>query len=116
MSEAIKAQQCLSFRYGKAVPADKLSWKPLDAGRSVLDQLQELAQAPDYAVGMLGGKTKGEAPGPDDWEKLVAQRQAWTTVEDCEREAKVRLDNLFETIRNFPDEKLTDTTWLPYDG
>jgi hypothetical protein len=105
-----------AFKYAKAVPEDKLTWKPLDQGRSVLDQLQELAQAPQYATGMLGGGSGASEPGPSDWEKLVAERQSWTTIEDCEREAKVRLDALFEVIKSFPDEKLTETVWLPYDG
>src|SRR5579862_7898947 len=116
ISEAIQKASDEAFRYAKAVPEDKLTWKPLDAGRSVLDQLQELAQAPDYAIGMLGGQTVGKAAGPDNWQDLVAERQTWTTIGDCEREAKLRLDRLQETIRAFPDEKLTDTVWLPYDG
>jgi|SRR5579862_1678364 len=105
-----------AFRYAKAVPADKLDWKPLDSGRSVLDQLQEIAQAPDYVTGMLGGKPQGEAPSQDNWEKIVAERKQWTTIEDCERAAQLRLDGLFDAIRNTPDEKLGNTQWLPYDG
>ena len=116
ISDSIQRIYDEAFRYAKAVPEDKLSWKPLDTGRSVLDQLQELAQTPYYTIGMLGGEPVGKAAGPDNWEELVAARQAWTTVADCEREAKLRLDKLTETIRAFPDEKLKETVWLPYDG
>ncbi len=114
--EAIQKAIDEVFRYAKAVPADKLEWKPLDTGRSVLDQVQEISQAPDYVTGMIGGTPQGEAPGQDNWEKLVAERQAWTTIEACERESKKRLDGLFAAIRNTSEEDLSKTVWLPYDG
>ena len=31
-----------AFRYAKAVPADKLEWKPLDTGRSVSTSAKNL--------------------------------------------------------------------------
>ncbi|HTQ11505.1 MAG TPA: hypothetical protein VMI31_15680 [Fimbriimonadaceae bacterium] len=114
--DAIQKATDEAFRYARAVPADKLDWKPLDAGRSVLDQIQEVAQAPDYVTGMLGGTPVSESPGEENWEKLVAERRAWTTLDACEAEGKKRLDGLFEAIRNTPDEKLSQTQWLPYDG
>lgn len=115
ISDAIQRATDEAFKNAKAVPADKLDWKPLDNGRSVLDQLQELAQAPDYVTGMLT-QDKAPEPDPERWEKLLAERKAWTTIEDCEREAKLRVGKLVEAIRQVPDEKLTDTQWLPYDG
>ncbi|HWA83143.1 MAG TPA: DinB family protein [Fimbriimonadaceae bacterium] len=115
ISDSIQKATDEAFKAAKAVSEDKLAWSPLDNGRSVLDQLQELAQAPDYVVGMLSGQSMGE-PGPDHWEKLVAERKSWTTIADCEREAKVRIDRLVDAIKNCPDENLTNTVWLPYDG
>lgn len=115
ISDSIQKATDEAFQAAKAVPEDKLTWKPLDNGRSVLDQLQELAQAPDYATAMLSGDNQGE-PSPDHWEKLVAERQSWTTIADCEREAKVRVDRLVAAIKGCPDEKLSNTVWLPYDG
>jgi len=104
------------FKYARTVPADKLTWKPLDLGRSVLDQLQELAQAAEYVTGTIAGEAQDTNPDPERWQKMVADRQAWTTVEDCEREAKVRLEKLFTAIRGCADERLKETIWLPYDG
>lgn len=71
------------FRYAKAVPADKVEWKPLDQGRSVLDLARELAKTPDWAVDVISGD---EMP---DWgeEMAAAQKQemeSWKTVEECE--------------------------------
>jgi len=104
-----------AFKYAKAIPADKLTWQPLDLGRSALDQLQELAQAPGYVTGTIKGDPQ-TGHDADAWQKLVAERQAWTTIEDCEREAKKNLDTLFEAIRGCTDERLKETVWLPYDG
>ncbi len=104
-----------TFRYAKSVPADKLEWKPLDAGRSVLDQCQELAQCPDYVTPMVKGE-KTDDHGPETWEKMLAERAAWKTVEDCEKVSKERLAKLFAAIDACPDERLKETQWLPYDG
>jgi hypothetical protein len=37
----------------RAVPDDKLSWKPLDNGRTVLDLLGETAQTPVLVIRLL---------------------------------------------------------------
>jgi hypothetical protein len=104
-----------AFKSAKAVPADKLTWKPLDLGRSALDQLQELAQAPGYVTGTIKGEPQA-GHDPETWEKLLAERQAWTTIEACEQEAAKNLGVLFDAIRNCSDERLKETVWLPYDG
>ena len=115
ISEEIKKTTAEAFKNAKAVPADKLEWKPLDLGRSVLDQLQELAQSPDYVASMIAGE-KQEEPNPDQWQQLLEQRQNWKTIEDCERESKARLEKLVSAIQNCSDARLKETVWLPYDG
>src|SRR5690348_15177903 len=104
--ESIRKQMDEAFTYARQLPADKLDWKPLDEGRSALDQLQELAQSPDYVAGMIRGEK--QEPNPDAWEKMVAERRAWTTVEQCESIAKERLEKLFDAIRGCSDEHLKD--------
>jgi hypothetical protein len=103
------------FRYAKAVPADKVDWKPLDAGRSVLELARELAKCPEWAYELVGG-TKA----PDWSEEHMAAEQAvmnsWTTVEQCEAECNQRLEKLFELYRTLPDERLDQTQWLPFEG
>jgi len=102
------------FKYARQIPADKLEWKPMDTGRSALDQCQEIAQCPDYVTAMLGGAK--EEPAPDAWEQLVKERQSWTTIDKCEEVAKEKLGKLFEAIRATSEEDLKKTVWLPYDG
>jgi len=103
------------FRYAEAVPADKADWKPLDAGRSVLDMTRELAKTPDWAVEVI------TSAGPPEFseEKMAEQRkemETWKSVAECKAEAQKRLEKLFAVYRTISDEKLKETKWLPYNG
>lgn len=102
------------FKCARAVPEDKLDWKPLDIGRSVLDQARECAMCPDWCTQIIRGD------GPEWTEELAAdmkvQQEAWKTIDDCERECNARLETLFELFRSLGDDRLAETKWLPYDG
>jgi hypothetical protein len=89
------------FSYAKAVPDDKIQWKPLDAGRTVLDMAQECAQSADWAVGMIAA---GGFTGMDEarMKAMKEERSGWTTVEECER------------VRNFPLSKMDETVEVPF--
>jgi hypothetical protein len=104
-----------AFRYAKAVPADKIEWKPLDSGRSVLDQAREMAKCPDWAYEIISSNEK-----PEFNEEKMAETQKelaqWTSIEQCERECMSRLDRLFGLFSTITDAQLTDTKWLPFDG
>jgi len=103
------------FRYARAVPSDKLTWQPLDAGRSALDLTRELARTPVWAYDIVSG-----APAVDMTEESLAAEKAiteqWTTVEACEAESRKQLERYFELVQTFPNERLTETRWLPYEG
>src|SRR3569832_1770459 len=94
-----------TFKCARAMPEDKLTWKPLDLGRSALDQLQELAQSPNYVAGMIAGEKMPEM-SPEAWQKVMEERQAWTTVDQCEAVGKERIAKLFDAIRGCSDERL----------
>jgi hypothetical protein len=104
-----------AFRYAAGVPEDKLTWKPLDAGRSVLEQLQELAKCPDWAYTLVSGAEMGEM-NEESMAAYKAEIAAWTTVDICKAECQKRLDKLFELYKDLPDERLKETKWLPYSG
>jgi len=113
--EATKAQAKEAFKYAKAVPADKLDWKPLDAGRSVLDLCREMAMCPGWAFDIIEG-----AEGPK-WDEetqaaIKKEQEQWTTAEACEDECNRRLEKLFVLFKSLPDERLKTTKWLPFDG
>ena len=108
------AQQVKDFFTAvKKVPADKLEWKPLDMGRSVLSQCQEIAMSFAWSTDMLQGKAEfsEEAMAADQ-----AEMAQWTTVEECEKQAHEKLAAWQEFVSTYPDEKLSETLWLPFDG
>jgi hypothetical protein len=103
------------FRYAKAVPADKVEWQPLDAGRSVLDIARELARCPAWAYDLVNGEDFPE------WnEETAAKEKAltdqWTTIEACEAECLRQVERLMELYRTVSDERLAETKWLPFEG
>ncbi len=104
-----------AFKYAAAVPADKLDWKPLDGGRSVLDICQEMALCPSWAKDLIGGKEEPEW-NEEVAAKVEAEKKQFATVEACKAECYRRLEELFEMYREMPDERLAETKWLPYDG
>lgn len=103
------------FRTAKAVPPDKIEWKPLEEGRSVLDQLQECAQAPEFFRTVLEERA---CPPFDEekWKQSLKERKEWDTIEKCEERAKVNTEKLLETIRNFPEEDLDVMVYFPFQG
>lgn len=104
-----------AFRYAAGTAPDKLDWKPLDAGRSVLDQAREMAKCPDWAFTLVSGADLPEF-SEQAMEAFQKESAAWDTVEKCKSACDERLARLFELYRNLPDERLLETKWLPYGG
>jgi hypothetical protein len=103
------------FRNARAVPADKLEWSP-EGARSVLDQVQECAQAPRWSTHMLRERGMPKDLGPDSYAKAMEERKSWTTLDACEAECKIRVNELLAEIRSFPEEEMTSTMFLPFTG
>ena len=115
MIEVTRAAAAEAFRYAKAVPDDKVDWKPMDGGRSVLDQCRELAMCPGWATDLISGKDL-----PEWTEEMMAEmnreQMQWLTVADCEAECNRRMEIFFEVLKSLPDDRLSETKWLPYEG
>ena len=94
------------FRNARAMPEEKLEWKPLDIGRSVLDQLQECAQVSYIFRGVLETR---EPPKVTEEVALrdIEERSQWKTIDACEAKAKESTEKLFEAIREFPDDDVS---------
>jgi len=99
-------------RTARAVPEDKLQWKPLDNGRPVLDLLGDAAQGPALCTGMLRGTIQY---GPELFQRLAAERAAWSREEALDHLAK-NTRELIEEIGKLPDEKLDEPLTLPMGG
>lgn len=115
MIEVTEQAKNEAFKYAKAVPADKVDWKPLDAGRSVLDQCREMAMCPDWARSIINNDPQPEW-NEETMARIKQEQEQWKTVEECEAECNRRLANLYDYFREMPDERLTESKWLPYDG
>lgn len=115
MIEATKVAAADAFKYAKAVPADKLDWRPMDAGRSVLDICKELAVSPHWATVILQG---GQMPefAEEAMAEFANQTASWTTVEIIEEVAAKNLEEFYRVVREFPDERLGEKYTLPFDG
>ncbi len=101
------------FRTARAVPPDRLTWRPLEMGRSVLDILQECAQQPAFLPRLLN-PAAGPPPSPEERAALRAARQQWTTIDACEEAYRRNLDAAFQAIREVPDERLDEVVPLPF--
>ncbi len=101
------------LRTAQAVPDDKLYWKPLDHGRTVLDLLGDAAQTPIFATQMLTNpdfKLSREA-----FAQMAQERANWTREETVEHLNK-NTDEVIEAIRNTSEEDLAKIVTLPMGG
>jgi len=101
------------FRTARAVPEDKLDWKPMDNGRTVLDQIQEVSQAPMWFLTVLEKKADPKFT-PEQFQQAREARQAWDSLDKCEEVCKANSEKLFEQIRNLSDEDLS--TPIKFEG
>lgn len=91
---------------------DKMTWKPLDKGRTALEQVIECA---GFAL-LTKAMFDAQAAVPIDMEKMAAMRVQYDTPE----KALALLDSAFEAlgqaVEAFPAEKLGDKIILPFGG
>ena len=104
------------FRTARAVPVDKLTWKPLDNGRTALDQLQECAQVPLLFKTILEQKKAPEGIDEKYFEEARKHRQQWNTLEECERKCLDHSKQLCEIIGKLSDQDLQVKVKLPFAG
>lgn len=99
------------YRFARRVPEDKLEWKPYEEGRTILDQLQECAQAPIWYIPMLDPSF---SHGFANYEEMQTARKEWKTLEDCERVTHENTAKLLEVVRNVSDEDLNTEVKMPW--
>lgn len=99
-------------RTAQAVPEDKLNWKPLDNGRTVLELLGDAAQSPALCSGIINSNLQY---GPELFRKMAEERSAWTR-EDALHHLQENTQQLIQDIEAFPDKKLDELLTLPMGG
>ena len=106
------------FTNARAIPADKLSWKPAEGTRSVLEVCQECAQAAGWATAMIVDRAVRLEVGVDMTEDSFAdsqkERASWTTLDECERVCRDRTAKLLKAIDEFPEGDMDQTLFLPF--
>jgi len=102
------------FKGAKAVPGDKLEWSPLDQGRSVLALCREIAMTPTWGADVV--ENVPHEFNEEAIAKIEAEQSQWKSVEACEAEFNGRMERLKSVYAAIPDEGLSNTRWLPYDG
>lgn len=97
-------------RNAAAMPADKLTWSPLDQGRTALSQLAECAVITEFTTNLL----KTRAMPPIDSEAFGKKTAELDTVEKATAALKANIDTLSSVIESFPDADLDATIQLPW--
>ena len=98
------------FENARKVPADKVEWKPLDNGRSTLDQAQECAYCPLWVPGLL----EKRGFDPSIFEGYEETRSGWKTLDECEAAAKANFEKYKAAVIAFPEAEFETKVDLPW--
>lgn len=98
------------FETCRKVPADKLDWRPLDTGRSTLDQAQEVALSPLWVPGLL----KARGFDPSIFGGFEEAKTKLTDLDACEARANENLKKLVESVRAFPETEYEAEVEFPW--
>ncbi len=98
------------FEAARKVPSDKTDWKPLDNGRSVLDQLQECAFCPLWVPGLL----EKRAFDPSGFATYEETRKGWTTIDACEAAATTNMEAFKKAVNELPEADYGVEVNLPW--
>lgn len=96
----------------KATPADKIEWKPLDEGRSILSQVQECAVVATFFAAILRNRALPQMPEG----AFESSMKALDTLDKALAALDANTADLLEAIRAFPDAHLADTITMPWGG
>lgn len=100
------------FRAARKVPAEKLEWRPLDNGRSVLDICQECALSATWPVTLFASDKPFQLT-PEIMEQFKTAKAALKTLDECEAAAEANVAKLNELVLSFPDEKMGESIPMP---
>lgn len=100
------------IRIVESTPAEKQTWKPLDEGRPVLNQLVECAGLNFIAAQALRERAM-PALDPERRKQFEAENN---TIEKALAAFKASVETLTPAIAAFPAEHLEETLTLPFGG
>ena len=102
------------IRTFNAVPDDKLSWAPLDQGRTALDAFSEAAQTCGMVVQIV--ESKGETkPSPQMFAQMKAERASWTKT-DAIAAMNTNAAALYTALGTLSEDDLAMPITMPMRG
>ena len=102
--ETLRAMEGL-IHQAKRVPADKIEWKPLESGRTVLDQMQECAVIAAFYPIVL--KTFAMVEMNDTMMATYrSERSGLDSIEKCEAKLRENTARAIEAILAVSDEDM----------
>ncbi len=102
-------------RAALSVPDEKRDWSPGGEARTVLGQMQEIAEAGRWFLPIIRDRT---TPEFDEHAKkeAVRLRKLHDCVERCIESARESTSELCQAILHVPDEVLEDEIFMPFGG
>ncbi|MCS6923330.1 MAG: DinB family protein [Fimbriimonadales bacterium] len=101
------------LRYAKAIPADKLTWRPAAHARSALEILQECAVLPAAVAAWLHERPQSP-PSMEQYAPIWAQAQTLTTLDACEVALRENTQKLLQAVESLSEADLNQTAVAPW--
>jgi len=112
-SQCVRAGDSV-FDAAAKIPIGKLSWKPLDEGRSALELAQECAYCPLWCVDTLNTRAFDMSKMEEFSKHYAESIKDWNTVEACRAAFHKNLSIFSEAMSAFPDPDMDQTIDLPW--
>lgn len=102
------------MRYARAVPPDKLHWRPAEHARSVIEILQECASTPLTLELLLRTRPQGEITDMQPFNAIQAQAAQLTTLDALEHALRTNTEQFLKAVQELPAELLEQTVATPW--
>lgn len=102
------------FEAARALPADKLDWKPAPEARSALDQLQEFATALSQ-FGNAWTERKIEF-NPEKFTEWKAERSKHTSIDELEKIATEQTEEFIKFLETVKPDDYDLPVDMPFPG
>lgn len=89
----------------RAMPEDKLNWKPMEEGKSAMEQLKEVTRACVWFALMAEAKAEPEW-GDEQRAKQLKMSDGWKSIDDVERALREQTNKLCNAIESCSDADL----------
>lgn len=101
------------LRYAKAIPSEKLTWRPAEHARSALEILQECAVLPAALTAWLQERPQSP-PSMEQYAPYWAQAESLTTLDACEQALRENTQKLLRAVESLSEGELNHTAVAPW--